>query len=151
MLTRDQIIGANDLPSRRVYVEEWGGEVLIRGLTASERDEVEARLIQSNDPSRFDHWRAYLVSRCLVDEAGKRLFGDSDLATLGAKSGRVLDRLDGICRALSGITGADVDELLKNSGSAPSGASGSDSPETSAGAASPAWSGTSAPESSMSG
>ena len=41
-LTRDQILAVSDIQTEEVHVPEWGGTVLVRGLTGAERDEFEA-------------------------------------------------------------------------------------------------------------
>ena len=42
LLTRDLILKADDIQTREVEVPEWGGTVLIRALTGTERDAYEA-------------------------------------------------------------------------------------------------------------
>ena len=37
MLTRKQILECADIPTEIVKVPEWGGEVLVKGLTGAER------------------------------------------------------------------------------------------------------------------
>ena len=44
LLSKDQILSADDIQSQRVPVPEWGGEVMVRGLTGSQRDQWEAGL-----------------------------------------------------------------------------------------------------------
>ena len=41
-LSRDQILGATDFVFVELEVEEWGGTVRLRGLSASERDAFES-------------------------------------------------------------------------------------------------------------
>ena len=47
-LTRDEILGADDLKTESVKVPEWGGTVLVRELTGAERDEWEASVVKTN-------------------------------------------------------------------------------------------------------
>ena len=44
-LSRDDILKAEDLTTEEVDVPEWGGTVLVRGLTGRERDEFEASVM----------------------------------------------------------------------------------------------------------
>ena len=46
-----------------------------------------------------------------VDEEGKPLFTESDIAALSAKSSRALDRIFAIAVKLSGISKQDLDDL----------------------------------------
>jgi len=92
-LSKEQIL-ATSIPQEAVDVPEWGGKVNIRGLSASERDDYEQSLVEVGPDGRTrvkktqHNVRASLVARCLVDEAGKRLFTDADVAALGEKSAR---------------------------------------------------------------
>jgi len=123
VLGRDAILAAEDLPQEYVETPEWGGGVWIRCLTAAERDAFEAQQIQARVEGRkvtvtpdLQNAKARLVVRCIVDEAGKRLFADKDAVALGAKSAAVVDRLYTAARRLSGMAREDdLAELIKNS------------------------------------
>jgi hypothetical protein len=117
-LSRAAILAATDLPRETVSVPEWGGDVLVQGLTAKERDDFEISLSTGKGKSQennFRNLRARLVARAVVDESGARLFGDMDIAALGGKSAVVLQRLFEAAQRLSGFTTADVAELTGNS------------------------------------
>ena len=45
ILTRDQILQANDLVTETVEVPEWGGSVFVKSLTGVERDQFEAAIV----------------------------------------------------------------------------------------------------------
>lgn len=127
-LTKDQILAAEDIPSREVDVPEWGGSVRMRGLTGSERDAYESSLFQQRGEKRIlrtENARARLVAMCLVDDSGQRMFSDSEVKELGKKSGKVLDRLFDEARKLSGLTPEDVEELVEGFDSAQSDERGS--------------------------
>lgn len=135
-LTRDDILHADDLPVEKVDVPEWGGHVYVRGLTGAERDAYESEIVRARDGGdgdddvevNLENIRARLLVRCLVDEAGERLFTEADVEALGAKSGSAVQRCWERARQLSGITRRDVDELEKNSGGGRNDAPGSDLP-----------------------
>ena len=118
MLTRDQILQANDIQTEEVSVSEWGGTVLVRALDGEERDALEASMIQGKGKTaqvNLKNLRAKLVARSIVDENGKRLFEDGDIPALAKKSAAALNRVYEVAQRLSGITPEDVDELTKNS------------------------------------
>lgn len=127
-LTRDEILQAQDLPQEKVDVPEWGGEVLVRGLTGAERDAFEGDMVRPNGNTltldlegAMQNVRARLVARTIVDENGKRQFSDDDIAALGRKSAKALQRVFEVAQRLSGMTNKDVQELgtaLKNAPSA---------------------------------
>lgn len=127
ILGKDEIIGKDDLATEVVEVPEWGGEVILRTLTASERDAYEASIFKPGGKSDYQNLRSKLLARCMVDDKGKRLFKDSEVDTLGAKSARVLDRLFDRAQKLNGMGAKDAEEMLKNleSGQSDDSASGS--------------------------
>ena len=127
-LSKDQILAAEDIPTKDVEVPEWGGSVRMRGLTGSERDAYESSLFQQRGEKRIlrtENARARLVAMCIVDEDGERMFSDAEVKDLGRKSGKVLDRLFDEARKLSGLTAEDVEELAEGFDSAQSGEPGS--------------------------
>ncbi len=116
-LTREGILNATDLTLEPVEVPEWGGNVLVRGLTGAERDAYEASIVkQVGNKARMDmeNMRAKLVALCLVDENGKRLFTQADAEALGKKSGAALQRVFAAAQRLSGLAGEDLEEAAKN-------------------------------------
>jgi hypothetical protein len=117
ILTRDQILSAQDLPTETVAVPEWGGDVLVRGLTGTERDAYEASMVKqvgNQAKMNMDNMRAKLVALCIVDETGKRIFTQADAETLGKKSGTGLQRVFLVAQRLSGLTTKDVEEAEGN-------------------------------------
>lgn len=115
-LSRDDILGADDLPSEEVEVPEWGGTVWVRSMTGLERDVFEASLTQGAGDKKVNlkNIRARLVSLTAVDEEGTRLFSDADIAELGAKSAAALDRVFSVAQSLNGLGNEDVEELAEN-------------------------------------
>jgi hypothetical protein len=129
LLTREQILAADDLKRETIPVPEWGGDVIVKSLTGAERDAFEDSVVKQRGKSRelnLRNARARLVSLSLIDEAGNRLFTDADVELLGKKSAAALDRVFSAAQRLSGLTENDIDELAKNSGSGQSDSSTSD-------------------------
>ena len=122
MLTRQQILVVLDLKSEIVPVPEWGGEVMVRPMTGTERDAYEQAVYQEreeNDGCALN-MRARVVAICTLGEDGKQLFTDADVEALGGKSAAPLDRIYDVVARLSRLGNAHVDELEKNSAPAPS-------------------------------
>jgi len=117
-LTREEILGAEDILYEDVPVPEWGGTVRVRGLSGTERDAFEASIVEMR--GRKTHvdtrnLRAKLVARAVVGENSQRLFQDGDVRALGEKSAAALNRVFEVAQRLSGLTEADIEELTKNS------------------------------------
>lgn len=118
ILTRDDILAADDLSRIQVHVEAWGGDVIVRAMTGAERDLWEESIQKrKREDESFDlkNIRAELLSMVLVDESGKNLFTRGDIDALGKKAADPLTLLFDAARKLSGINEEDVEELAKNS------------------------------------
>src|SRR5215472_5794653 len=134
-LSRDDILKAADNDPEEVDVPEWGGTVLVRGMTGRERDAFEVSMLtpgrggrRTVDPANV---RAKLVARCVVDDDGNRLFTDADVAELGGKSAAAVDRVYSVAARLSGMAGGDQEDLARDFGLADGGGSSSTSPAAS--------------------
>lgn len=117
LLTRDDILQAPDIQKETVEVPEWGGSVLVRGMTGLERDNFEQELVTRKGKHTSFNWsnvRAKTVALCVIDENGRRMFSDSDVEALGQKSAAGLERVFDVARRLSGLSDSDVEELEKN-------------------------------------
>ena len=131
MLTREQILQADDLTKELVHCPEWGGDVYVRTLTGEERDRFEGDMLldpEEDQRTRFANLRARLAVLALCDEKGMPLFFLHDLEALGKKSSIALDRVFDVARKLSGMRQEDVETLTKNFVAVPDAASGSASP-----------------------
>ena len=118
VLSRQQILDVSDLSFEVINIPEWGGDVRIRMLTGSERDEFEASLFddKSGKPKNdIKNLRSRLCSLCIVDDNNIRLFTDKDIDVLSKKSGKVLGQIFKAAQVLNGIGQTDVEDKLKNS------------------------------------
>ena len=111
LLSRDDILKADDRPIETVPVPEWGGEVLVRGMSGEGRNEFEASMAVMRGGKlvpEVSNTLAKLVARCIVGEDGEPLFTQSDVYALGKKSAAALERVGEVAARLSGI---DVGEM----------------------------------------
>jgi len=124
-LNREDILKAEDIPTRDVDVPEWGGTVRVRGLTGADRDLYQAsmmtRMPNGDMAPEFGNITAKLVARAIVDEDGVPLFNELDIGRLGQKSAAALARVNTVAAELSGITETAKAEAEGNSDAAPSG------------------------------
>lgn len=118
-LNADAIRAVDDLVYETVEVPEWGGPVIIRGLTAKERDQYDREIVSVDNQGRtklgrLDNLRALLLVRCIVDDNHERLFRDADAKMLGEKSSKVVGELYEIASRLSGMRAEEVEEAAEN-------------------------------------
>lgn len=117
-LSRDQILEVEDLDIEEVEVPEWGGSVLIKALSGTERDAYEASVSVFRGNERLpdvENARAKLVVRVVVDDEGNRIFQDEDIAVVGGKSSRALDRIFEAAAKQSGLSEEESAEAKGNS------------------------------------
>ena len=128
VLSKEQILSADDLKTETVNIPEWGGDVLLRELRGRERDAFEEGSMDKQRNISMVNMRARLVAMSAIDEEGERLFSSKEANELGNKSATALNRMFEVCCRLSGITESDVDKLEGNSEAVPAVKSGSTSP-----------------------
>lgn len=130
VMSRDEILGQDDIKTVPITVPEWGGKVvLLKGLSGTERDEFEATN-RRNGETKLTNIRARFLVRCIVNENGTRIFADQDAAALGKKSSKAIDRLWDAAGELNGNSEQAVEETEGNSETDET-EGGSDSPSSS--------------------
>ncbi len=141
LLSRDDILNAEDRVRELVEVPEWGGSVYVRSMEGIERDRYEMGLTRLGRNEKggleveglnADNIRARLCAMTIVDEDWTNLFTERDVLVLGHKSAAALDRCFSVAQRLSHLTDEDVEKLMDELGKGPSADSGSDSPGISA-------------------
>ena len=118
LLTKEQILAAEDLDYEEVEIKEWGGKVRLRCMTGTERDAFESAIYKIKGDkveANRENFRSELLSRVLCNKDNKLLFNPREVKALGGKSGRVIDRLFDIAQKINGIGQSDIEELTKNS------------------------------------
>src|SRR3954454_6933164 len=95
LLDRRAIFKTVDLKIETVSIPEWGGSVKVRGMTGAERDAFESHLVTQDKKGRTQtnmrNARARIVVMCTIDDEGKQIFQEGDIADLGRKSAAALD------------------------------------------------------------
>lgn len=118
MLSKQDILSADDLEFVDVEVPEWGGSVRVSMMSGSGRDEYEQSLFKflpdgSAKPD-LTNSRAKLLAVCLVDENNERLFTLKEVELLGKKNSKVIERLHAVADQLNAVSPESVKDLAKN-------------------------------------
>lgn len=111
LLTREQILAADDSSIETVKVPEWGGEVGVKTLSGFEKDLWESERQTKDGGFNLENIRASLVAIAACDEHGQRLFSLADVVDLGKKSVRALDRVFQAAKKLNNVTDEELDEI----------------------------------------
>jgi hypothetical protein len=117
ILSRDEILAANDLPTEEVPTPEWfeDGAVLVRALSAAEWIAVGRQTMHKDgatddatDDGRMLDLMIKIPALCIVDARGQRLFTDADLDALGRKNMLPLKRIMDVVQRLSNLDGDEA-------------------------------------------
>lgn len=119
ILSKDDILEANDLVTKTVEVPEWGGSVMVRSMNGTDRDAFESTLVTVDDKGvrtpDLANMRAKLVAMTVVDESGNRMFDEKDIGMLARKSAAALERVFSAAQELNGMSAKTEEEAVKNS------------------------------------
>lgn len=131
MLSREDILGKDDLKREAVTIEEWGGDVFVRVMTSEEKEWWEAGMFDDEGKQRslkdnIKNMRARLAVITVCDEQGTAVFHLNDVDLLTKKSSTALDKIWDVARRINKISSEEEAQLLKNSASVPIDASPSD-------------------------
>jgi len=111
VLTRKDILDADDIQIWEVEVPEWDGIVLCKSLTAAQVERVQNKFKGKG----MKGVTAALVAMAVVDEDGKRTFHQSDLDELSTKSIAACTRVLKVIMEQNAMEEEDLEELAKNS------------------------------------
>lgn len=117
LLTRDDILDADDLRFETVPTDEWkqGTAVRVVQLYAEARDELEQFLTSGTSAKDLRNIRARFASMCVVNEKNERLFTEADVTRLGMKSAIVIDRIFQAAQRVNEVSDAAVASKAENS------------------------------------
>ena len=111
ILSKKDILLANDTVIKKVHIPEWGGDVYVRSMSGEQRDQFEALIVTNRNS--VENFRAKLASMTVCDEAGNLIFTEADIKELSKKSAAALQRIFIASQKLSRITPNDVVELTE--------------------------------------
>lgn len=114
MLSKKDILTAEDIQKELVQVPEWGGEVMVHGLTCGEKDQYEQSLVTDGKVD-LKGATATLVALCVRDEKGCQIFSPLDVSSLVNKASRPMERISKVAQKLSGMGKNDLEDMVKNS------------------------------------
>lgn len=131
LLSRAEILGANDVTTEDVKVPEWANGdpdavVRIRNLTAAGRGRFIQRSIAAKQAAEGDKVKGdfevevLLVAMTAVDEKNEAIFTEEDIRDLGGKSAAPIGRLANAAQRLSGLMPEAQEDAAKKSATTPS-------------------------------
>lgn len=113
ILTKEQILSAQDIKTVTISVPEWGGEVIVRSLSGTERYRLMSAIYKAGK-NTVENVKVAWVAASIIGEDGKQLFTEADIDALGNKSAIALDRVAEQVEKLNALSSDSVDKLEKN-------------------------------------
>lgn len=110
-LTKEQIL---DAKIETEEVEVWGGKILVKALSAVEREEIRKDVSEDEKSGNLLKVQIKLVTLTVVDASGKRLFNQEDVEKLADKSARELDKIFIAAQRLAGLGQQNTEIIEKN-------------------------------------
>jgi len=114
LLNRNQILEAKDIKTKVIPVPEWGGDIMIKQLSAKEYNDITMNMVnirkmaakqlslkKNSDENLEDainelaikNQKILLIIKSVVDENMKPLFSEADMELLYQKNTNVIDRI----------------------------------------------------------
>ncbi len=114
ILSKKDIFDSEDTTTKTINIPEWNGDVIIATMSGFARDRFESSVLGKNGGMNTANIRAKLVAASVVDEKGKLMFTEDDIAKLGKKSCTALDRIFNEAQKLNALGDQEIKELAKN-------------------------------------
>lgn len=111
-LTREQIMGLNDLKPTVYEVPEWGGSVNLRVMTGHEKLQYDLFQQQKDPEPLFADVIALLVSMVVVDDNNEPIFHSPD--EVKQRNAQVIERLFFEAVRVNAANPSAVEDLAKN-------------------------------------
>ncbi len=117
-LTREALLNAAaavKFPQETVELPALGGNVVVRGMSAAERDTFEAGMVDDRGDRRSNlaNFRGRLLVRCLFDEGGQRLLTDDEAHVIGGLPAMAVQPAFDVAMRLNALRKEDVEELAE--------------------------------------
>jgi hypothetical protein len=110
---RERILNSDDIPSEPLHVKEWGVDVVIKGMTGTERASfMEQYREEGGEKINWQGLYPFLIIHCAYDpDTDERIFTPEDAVVVNTKSGAALERVARTAMRLSGM-GEDEEKAV---------------------------------------
>lgn len=112
----EHIANVQDIQERLVGVPEWGVKILVKGITAAERNEILQNAMKGakdGQPNMVMVYPDLIIASCFHPQTGKKLFSQAHRGMLNSKSGAAMDRLTNAINELSAFGGGDSQDIAR--------------------------------------
>ena len=100
-----KIFAIEDIESELVHVDVWGVDVLVKSMTARDRQKMISNTVDQDGRMDIGQVLPEMVIGCTYDpETGERVFQERDRDALLAKSAAAIEQISTVAMRLSGLT-----------------------------------------------
>ena len=128
-LTKEEILGVQDLQMEVIEVPEWNGSVCVRVMRGSEYDFFDEQIALAGE-GYVKNFRPLVCALTICDEQGGRLFSTTEIEALAQKSEAAIERVYEVACRLNKLRKQDREELEKNASPVQDISSGTPSPDS---------------------
>jgi hypothetical protein len=113
---RDKILNSVDVEQEKVYVKQWDVEILIKGMTGKQRDNLLQQCVNpKTGATNMNKLNTLLViESCFDPETEEKLFEMADFDLIANKSAGALSKVIQVASRLSGLDEMALEEAAKN-------------------------------------
>ncbi len=111
MSLRDRILAANDIESKVFHVAQWGIDIELRTLSASDRAQLVSSCMSADGTVDIQKMYPSLIIACVYDpETGGRVFSIEDMDAISDKSASAVEFVAQKAMEMSGMKPDAIDE-----------------------------------------
>lgn len=119
LINLQDVLNATDTRQITYNVPEWGGDIIIKTLTAGARDDYEKGLLIKDENGQLVRSPvlspAKFVAACVYQEDGQKMFRtDEHIKVLESKNYNVVRRIFEKCLEVNAMSDDSVGEEVKN-------------------------------------
>jgi hypothetical protein len=106
-LTKADILAANDLPVKKIFVKEWGGTLDIKTLSLNQLNKIRSKKLSNDD------FLIEVLSESIIDDNGNFVFSLEEAKQLTEKNPHVIEFIFHEIEILNGF-GKDQKKLIED-------------------------------------
>lgn len=118
---RTTILDADDIESEVVTIDQWGADLLVKGMSGGDRAKFLKRSSRGGEMDLERFYPELVIATCFDPEnPDEKVFDPADRDALSAKAGAALEQVAVVALRLSGMAPKAVDDETESLEPAPS-------------------------------
>lgn len=115
MSLRDRILQADDSDEEIVHVNYWGVDILVRSISAKERNLILRKSIDKDtkEVNENEMYARLVIATARDPETGELIFREKDMEGLLSKNSAAVEKVARVSARMAGIDEEDKDQMGK--------------------------------------